>query len=192
MNSPGRQSAASGPVASTATGPTGIPAPRRRGIPRAASDSGQGVVEFALVLPVLAAVVMTFVAFGKALFYYIDLTHVANEGARLAAVNPAAMPNGSSNLTTYLCSQLGSNSELVKGSGSVSRATVVISYPDNPPTAPASSSQDVGEPVKVVVSTQYSWFPFMNLGSFTIAAAATMRLEQNTTGNAALTGGTCS
>jgi hypothetical protein len=52
----------------------------------------------------------------------------------------------------------------------------------------------LGEPIKIDVSTNYSWFPFMNLGTFTITGSATMRIEQDTTANANLNNGssTCS
>lgn len=145
------------------------------------SESGQGVVEFALVLPLLAMLIWVFILFGKALYYYVDLTHVANEGARLAAVN---QPQSGSNLAQTICNQFGTNSELYKGSGTVSPANVTISYP--------TSSKQVGQPVKVDVKTTYKWFPFMGLANITIDGSATMRIEQDNTNNALLANGTCS
>jgi hypothetical protein len=145
------------------------------------SEAGQAVVEFALVLPLLCALVFAMIDFGKALYYYVELTHVANEGARIATVNPATLPGGSSSLKTYLCSQLGSSSsELRSGSHSVDRATVAISPAGN-----------IGDPVTVTVSTNYHWIPFFGGGSVHIGGSATMRLEQATTGNGLLVGGQC-
>jgi hypothetical protein len=137
-----------------------------------------------MVLPFLVGIVLIFVSFGKALYYYIELTHIANEGARQAAVNQPG--TGFTGLKQDLCNQFGSGSELYKGSGTVTSANIAVSYPDTakpvpPPTS--GSRQDVGEPVKVAVSTHYSWFPFMNLGTFTITGSATMRLEQATGSN---------
>lgn len=137
-----------------------------------------------MVLPILCALVFALISFGKALYYYIELTHVANEGARLAVVNPSSLPGGSGSLTSYLCSQLGSGtSELRTGSGSADRATVAITYP--------SGSQNIGAPVTVRVATTYHWIPFFGGGSMSIAGSATMRLEQSTAGNGLLAGGSC-
>jgi Flp pilus assembly protein TadG len=148
------------------------------------SEAGQSVVEFALVLPVLCALVFALIDFGKAAYYYIALTHVANEGARIASVNPSSLPGGSTSLKGYLCSQLGSSSsELRSGSSSVDKATVSISYPQ--------STQATGDPVKVQVSTNYHWIPFFGGGTMSIGGSAVMRLEQPTAGNALLSGGQC-
>jgi hypothetical protein len=194
MIQPGRDAHSNGMWSEGPRADTGERAPRapqapafvsRRRKRLLAGESGQGIVEFAMVLPLLAALVFAFIAFGKAVYYYIELTHVANEGARLASVNPGSLPNGSPTLKAYLCSQFGTNSELYKGSGTVTPTAVTISYPDG-------GKQTVGEPIAVDVKTTYSWFPFMNLGSFAIDGSATMRIEQDTTNNAALTGGTCS
>ena len=86
-------------------------------------ERGQSVVEFAMVLPLLAALVFVLINFGKALYYYIELTHVANEGARIATVSQTSVPGGG-NLAKYLCSQLGgSGSELRTGSRPSTRPT---------------------------------------------------------------------
>lgn len=137
-----------------------------------------------MVLPILCALVFALIDFGKAVYYYIDLTHVANEGARIVTVNPSTLPGGSASLKSYLCGQLGSGtSELRAGSSSADRATVTITYP--------SGTQSIGDPVQVRVSTNYHWIPFFGGGSIAIAGSATMRLEQSTTGNGLLTGGQC-
>jgi Flp pilus assembly protein TadG len=165
----------------TARGPEAANGDRRR---RFLQEKGQSVVEFAMVLPLLCALVFALVDFGKAVYYYIDLTHVANEGARIAAVNPASLPGGSSSLTTYLCSQLGGgSSELRAGSSSVDEATVAVSSP--------GSTQNIGDPVKVDVSTNYHWIPFFGGGAVEIKGSAVMRLEQSTAGNGLLAGGQC-
>jgi Flp pilus assembly protein TadG len=155
---------------------------RRRSLLR---ETGQSVVEFALVLPLFCALVFALIDFGKAVYYYIQLTHVANEGARIVAVNPATLPGGSSSLKSYLCNQLGSSSsELRTGSYAVSRANVAISYPQG--------TQNIGDPVKVQVSTVYHWIPYFGAGTMSIGASAVMRLEQSTSGNTLLSGGQCS
>jgi Flp pilus assembly protein TadG len=146
-------------------------------------EAGSAVVEFAMVLPVLCALVFALIDCGKAVYYYIELTHVANEGARVASVNTTSLPGGSSSLAGYLCSQLGSpTSELRAGSDSVDKALVQVSTPDG---------ADVGDPIVVSVSTSYHVIPFFGAATIPISGSATMRLEQSTAGNGVLTGGSC-
>ena len=153
-----------------ARGPAGL-------FSRVRSERGQGVVEFAMVLPLLAALVLVFIQFGKAINYWIDLTHVANEGARFAAVGAP----GVSNLKADVCSEL-ETGELKNGTGEVNAAQVTVTYP--------SGKTDVGEPVNVKIAATYHWLPFWNAGSWTIEGSATMRLERDATGNPAMTAGT--
>jgi Flp pilus assembly protein TadG len=128
---------------------------------RLRSDRGQGVVEFAMILPFLGLVVIVCILFGKALYTFIQVTHAANEGARLAAVNQPG-----SSLSTFLANEFA----LPGG------ASVAICYP--------TGSRAVGEPVQIDVYTDASWVPVINMGQ--IKAAATMRIEQDTSGNAQL------
>ena len=52
-----------------------------------ADERGTSLTEFALVLPVLLLLLLAMVDFGKAVNSWIDQTHLANEGARMAMVN---------------------------------------------------------------------------------------------------------
>jgi hypothetical protein len=145
--------------------------------PRRTGESGQAVVEFALVLPFLLALVLVLVDFGKAMSYWINATQVANEGARIAAVNAP----GISNLQTYIQGEL--DPELRNGSinvGPKQPAAVSICFPD-------SGKSTVGEPVRVKVVSSYrptllsfmgSSFAFSNIP---ISGSATMRLEHDAT-----------
>jgi len=54
---------------------------------RAREEDGAVLVEFALVLPLLLVLILGMFDFGKAFNYWIDSTHLANEGARWAVVN---------------------------------------------------------------------------------------------------------
>lgn len=149
-----------------------------RALRRRRGDRGQAIIEFAMVLPLLCAVVLIFVSFGKAIYLYIQFTHAANEGAREAAVNlpnsTTALPGGATTLANYLRNQVGDGG-----------ATVDICYSDAAPPA-GNTNRSVGEPVTIKVSKDYSWFPFMNLGSFTIVGSSTMRIEQDTSANTKL------
>ena len=50
-------------------------------------ESGQALVEFAFILPMLVVLILAVADFGRAFSYWLDATHLANMGARWAAVN---------------------------------------------------------------------------------------------------------
>jgi TadE-like protein len=145
---------------------------RSSGTPRAArgrlrSERGQGVVEFAMVVPLLCVLVLVIVDFAKAMNYWLDLNHVASEGARKAAVN--TFPT-SGEYQTYLRDRLETGELRNGGTDSIpAGATIAICLPEG---------SDVGDPVTVQVAVEYQWIPFIGAG-WTIRGRATMRLEQN-------------
>ena len=53
---------------------------------RLRGESGAAIVEFALILPFLVLIIVLMLDFGRAFNYWISVTHLASEGARLAAV----------------------------------------------------------------------------------------------------------
>ena len=70
---------------------------------RGGPEHGVALVEFALILPVLALMLFGMLDFGKAFNYWIDETHLANEGARWAVVNKN--PASSGTLQAYIRDQ---------------------------------------------------------------------------------------
>jgi TadE-like protein len=157
----------------THTGPAGFPAGRppraNRGL-RIRDERGQAVTEFAMVVPLFAALVIVCILFGKAIYDYIQLTHSANEAARLAAVD---QPQN----VTSLCSYLNGLGALPKG------VTIWIRYP-NPDAA--TNSQGAGEPVTIKAVASGSWVPIIG-STIDLSSSATMRIEQDTSTNPALT-----
>jgi Flp pilus assembly protein TadG len=133
-------------------------------------------VEFALVLPVLALLLFGMLDFGKAFNYWIDETHLANEGARWAVVN--RNPSSSGTLQEYIRDQA-TTPELRNGGTSsvVGPLEVCIEFP--------SGTSNIGDPVRVTVQTTYRWLGIvtaqLGLTETTIAGAATMRLEAQPT-----------
>lgn len=129
-------------------------------------ENGQAAVEFALVVPLICVLVFVFFDFSRFIYYWFDLNRVANEGARIAAVNsPGLTPDVIKN--RFLFDQKASSS-------------VAICF----------TTSAVGEPVTVQVSVPYSWaklpsgLPFVggySPGSLTLKARATMRQEQKAT-----------
>ena len=147
-------------------------------------ERGAALTEFALVIPWLLLLLLAMIDFGKAINYWIDETHLANEGARLAVVNsnPGAGLPTPLKLQQYILKQADSG-ELhgdVQGTQrSTHGATVAICF-YNKDTGSSTSSPFVGDTVEVFVRYSYDWlrgFPFPGSPSTTIAGKAAMRLE---------------
>jgi Flp pilus assembly protein TadG len=155
----------------------GSPVPSTRRYARGVrGERGQAAVEFALVVPLICFLVWALVQFAIGVNYWLDATHLANEGARLGATLGNQTPPGGSTLACYIKNGAES-SELRNGTGDVSQAAQVqIAFPNG--TA-------VGQPVQVTVTAKYKWIPFIGGGTFNIKGTSTMRLEQVPTYNAA-------
>lgn len=111
---------------------------------RLADERGTAVIEMALSLPLLLVLVLGILDFGKAFNYWNDVNHLAAEGARYAAVNRS--PDGG-DLKTYI-KERADTPELR------SRARVCIEFP--------TGVAKVGEPVRVKVTADYEWLPFLD------------------------------
>lgn len=126
-------------------------------------------MEFALILPVLALLLFGMLDFGKAFNYWIDETHLANEGARYAAVNKNPGPGAS--LQQSIKSQADSADLRDK-------LEVCITFP-------GAGGAAVGEPVQVRVSSNYTFLDFiadrLGVTDKTITSTSTMRLERTPT-----------
>ena len=72
--------------------------PRMRRAGRyATSETSQGLVEFALIAPIILLLILFIVDFGRGIYYYVTIDNAANEGAR-AAVRSSAQPGTSATL----------------------------------------------------------------------------------------------
>ena len=141
----------------------GAQSSRRRG--RLRSESGQAAVEFALVVPLLLLIIIAIFHFGKVMNYWLDLNHVASEGARKAAVNTYG---SDAEYDTYLRDRLETGELRSGGTTSIpTPATVAVCLPDG---------SEVGDPVTVQVAVDYS-LPFIG-STIALRGTATMRLEQ--------------
>ena len=143
----------------------------RRTLDRLGSEDGASLVEFALVLPLLALLLFAMLDFGKAFNYWIDETHLANEGARWAVVD--RNPGGGS-LQQYLVDQATTDELRNGGTAWVANpAEVCISFPNG--------TSNVGDPVLVTVSATYNWLPIVSnrigVTQTTITGSSHMRLE---------------
>jgi hypothetical protein len=135
------------------------------------SDDGQAMVELAFVLPILMLILLAIFDFGQAVNTQNTSNHLANLGARFAAVG--TIPSGSS-ICSYINSSGGPAPSNLQG-----KLTVAVTEP----------SVTVGERVTVRVATTYNWLPFLQgaVGATTspISAEATMRLENVANGSMA-------
>ena len=88
------------------------------------SDTGQTLVEFALVLPLMLILMFGIVDFGRAFYTWLTVTNAAREGARVAAtqqpssaintrISDAMGPLGTTQLTTTLGNVLGPRGQAV-------------------------------------------------------------------------------
>jgi Flp pilus assembly protein TadG len=134
-------------------------------------EEGTALVEFALILPILALLLFAMLDFGKAFNYWIDETHLANEGARWAVVNKN--PGGGS-LQQYILGQA-TTAELRNGGTSSipNPAQVCITFPNG--------TSNVGDPVRVTVSATYHWLAILGsrigITQSAIVGSSSMRLE---------------
>ena len=118
-----------------------------------------------MVVPLLCLIIVAILHFGKVMNYWLDLNHVASEGARKAAVNSFASDG---EYETYLRNRLETAELRTGGSGSIAApSTINVCLPEG---------GDVGDPVKVQVAAAYS-LPMIGK-TITLRGSATMRLEQ--------------
>jgi TadE-like protein len=145
---------------------------------RLTTERGVAMVEFALVAPLLFLFLFGLIDFGKAFNYWNVEQQMANQGARLAAVNaagPWSCPGGPApTLADYIQCQAVTG-ELRDGNSIWldDGAKVCIDAPDG---------LDIGDPVRVEVRADYNWLPLIadhiSVTQTRITGKATMRLEQ--------------
>jgi Flp pilus assembly protein TadG len=143
---------------------------------RARSEEGVALVEFALILPVLALLLFGMLDFGKAFNYWIDETHLANEGARWAVVNKNPASTGT--LQEYTRRPATTRAHRNGGTPSVADPVrVCVEFP--------AGTSNVGDPVRVTVTATYKWLALiaqrLSVTQTDISGAATMRLEAKPT-----------
>lgn len=154
-------------------------------------ESGQAMVEFAIILFPLLLIVVGVIQFGIALNYWLDMNRIANQGARHAVVNhwpgcSATAPGNSCTVSTWNCTgapptgiRLSHYLECQALSrGLRGKVTVDVCYP--PDADPNTTDGRLGAPVRVTLESPFQFVPIMNIGTITLRARATMRLEQDT------------
>jgi hypothetical protein len=144
-------------------------------------ESGQAMVEFAIILFPLLILVAGIIQFGIALNFWLDENRIANQGARQAVVNhwpgcprlPATPAcTGANALDQYLTRQAISQ-------GLEDNVVVSICFP--PTGDPSVQPGMVGAPVRIRLRTSFDLLPILGVGSLALTGEATMRLEQEPT-----------
>ena len=144
-------------------------------------ESGQAMVEFALILFPLLTLVAGIIYFGIGLNYWLDMNRIANQGARWAVVNnwPPECPHGHdvhADAGMQRCARTVKLQDTLKcmaiTKGLQDGVTVDICYP--------AGNNEAGSPVRVRLRQPYKFF-FMDTIGITLTANATMRLEQPAT-----------
>jgi Flp pilus assembly protein TadG len=67
------------------------------------ATAGVAVVEFALLVPVLAVMLIYIVDLGFYIYRYMEVQHAAQAGAQYASENPSSSLNPFSSITTHIC-----------------------------------------------------------------------------------------
>jgi hypothetical protein len=146
-----------------------------------------------MLLPVFLILVFGLIEFGKAMNYWMDITHLANEGARYASVNrwpgcgssptPETAPCTPATLPLYVAANANTGELRSGGTPYVDLPLKVeICYPE--------TAMVTGKAVRVVVSTNYT-LPLVDgmlgaigldgLAKFNMAVQSTQRLERTPT-----------
>jgi len=142
-------------------------------------EGAQGLVEFALVVPVLFILVFGIIDFGNALKSYITTSSAAREAARYASIGNAATTSG-----FILCNSSPTNTVVQKACGTMGELNSAYASVKVECTTTCSS----GNSAKV--TTQYKYYyitPLRGLVSFfsggslptylTVTTSTSMRIE---------------
>jgi Flp pilus assembly protein TadG len=139
--------------------------PRPRGRLRALrrSERGTALVEFALIAPLLFLLLFGIIDFGRALNYYNQVTQLAGQTARAAAVNRMAdgtVITSTSALQSQIVNQYTAQPQLKAG-----ESVCIMQVPAN-----------VGDAVKVTVAYKFQFLPLV--GAIFGGATLTLRSTQ--------------
>jgi Flp pilus assembly protein TadG len=168
---------------------------RLRGLgssPRARRRSrGQGLMEFALVLPLIVFIVTGAVDMGRAVFAYNTLAAAARHGARVAAVNQLApantvttcnedMPIEDVTVPHWSAKACTASSAFTLG---VTPADVTLTYSDPPDDALLDCSTVLHPNCLVTVDVSAVWHPITPvissmIGSIDLSASSEIPLER--------------
>jgi Flp pilus assembly protein TadG len=166
-----------------------LPSHRRFAFPHTRNSArGQAAVEFALVIVLLMALVLSMIELILLMHTYNTVANAAKEGVRYAIVHGSQNSTPSTQGSTADIDGPAAPPGTMPGYGSgygvvktyaqyslhdMTGITVTVAYPDNVPVAKANQS-----PNRIQVTVAYPFHPFFNLGwpTVTVYSAAEGRI----------------
>jgi len=150
---------------------------------RLAHERGQALVEFVLLLPIFLVLVFGVIEFGRGFNYWIDVTHLSNEGSRYASVGHwPGCPSGSGTCSPATLP------EYIEGRANTGELRDIVEA--DVCYVGATDEGEVGSPVRVIVEADYE-LPLVSglldamglegLGTLNLRSESTMRLERDPT-----------
>ena len=152
---------------------------RRRGetvkrVEQLRGQSGQALVEFALIVPLILLLVVGIFDFSQAYNFKNDQTSLANQALRYAEVN-ACKVCGATPIEDYVKTTADSPDLQSGSSGTFGVASPGVTISFCLPQAGTTGA--VGDAIEAKATSTYRWLPFLNLGTVTITATAIGRIE---------------
>jgi Flp pilus assembly protein TadG len=146
---------------------------------RLRNERGQSLVEFAFVLPIALVLIFGVVELGKATSYWLDSSHLANEGARYAAVDSCPLSACATSDATAVPAALKCEAETNQ-----LKSATTVSIEDLAGSPPYWQK---GDAIRVTVASTWP-VPLLNavlpllpggshLGDINVTGKSTMRLE---------------
>jgi Flp pilus assembly protein TadG len=135
--------------------------------------TGQSLVEFALILPVLLLILMGVIDFGRAIYAYNAVSNAAREGARTAIVDQSVSGG------TYVAAQAAAEQATALGLNPADTDEIEVTFPD-PGGIGTCATPGVGCTVRVEV--HYAFEPLTPiigniLGPIDVGAVTEMPIE---------------
>lgn len=147
---------------------------------RADGSRGQGLVEFALVLPVLVLLVFALFDAGRAVIYFTELTNASRAGARAAVVNQSN--DATCSERTFKCAA----AELTTAMGIAPTAIPDLTIRDRAGNTVATSADDcqIYGNCSVTVDVAYTFQPATPvignlIGPVGMTGSTTMQIERS-------------
>jgi Flp pilus assembly protein TadG len=135
-------------------------------------ERGVAVVEFAMVVIPLFLLVFGVIDFGRALNYYNDLTQLAGQGARFAAVNEEpGSAGGTAQAAPTFQNDLKAFADSPELKSPSSDFKICIASP------PSGTTWGNGDPIKVTASYTFKFIPFISAVNLNLSSSQTERFE---------------
>lgn len=145
---------------------------------RLAGERGQGILEFAVIFPLFAALIFVVIDGGILMGRYNEINHATKEGSRLAATGASLNEIGD-----RVAAQAQGIISASAGCAETADESICVYYAPGPGSDPANAGE-LGSTVKVTVRHKYKLITplpnWMSAGfdGFEISACAISRLEK--------------